>query len=57
VKIGEKLNVEEGAAADLLCARCKRPVKAGEAHHCEKENHNENNRKKIPWSSGTPFRL
>jgi hypothetical protein len=55
----DEFETEDGAAALLLCAKCKRAVKTGEEHQCnQKEIQIEKtNKKKFEWSSGTGYPL
>jgi hypothetical protein len=45
LRIREIFEAEEGAAALLLCAVCKQPVRSGEQHQCNKEKDNEDKEK------------
>ncbi len=59
MRAGDKMETEDGAAAALLCARCKRSVKSGEQHQCnqEEKRNEDSKREKGNWSTGTPFPL
>ena len=41
MNLGDNVNLAEGTAAVLLCARCKQAVPAGSIHNC-KESKDEN---------------
>jgi hypothetical protein len=41
--MGEKFEWKEGAAAVLLCARCKEPVQTGDNHECKELKNEDSN--------------
>lgn len=45
MKVGDSFEIVEGAAALLLCAKCKQPVKAGDNHQCGEDKHESSEKK------------